>query len=178
MIAGIGLVAFSISCVASSLFLLDSCPRIPLLSVWLLITGLVLCLLSLCLITMNICNIKTPTSTVNITKGTVVLMFLSTLMAICLVLTLISWLSVGTFWLAHDQPRLETEYDSECSLFLLIMCGVTLLLSLSLVLTGSWYGVWRGIQFCDCRRSSYYPVRKRQDGYIKIKQNSKPSTSV
>ena len=38
-------------------------------------------------------------------------MFLSTLLAICLVLALISWLSVGTFWLAHDQPRLETEYD-------------------------------------------------------------------
>ena len=72
-------------------------------------------LLSLCVMTLPVCNISSATinmsHSINITKCTLVLMFLSTLMTILLVLTLISWLTVGTFWLSHSQLRLEVEQD-------------------------------------------------------------------
>ena len=33
------------------------------------------------------------------------------------------------------------------------------------------YGVWRGVQHCDCSRVSYYPVRRpARRGYIKMTQ--------
>ena len=33
------------------------------------------------------------------------------------------------------------------------------------------YGVWRGVQHCDCARASYYPVRRPvRRGYIKMSQ--------
>ena len=83
------------------------------MSVWLLVMGLVMSLLSLCVMTLPVCNISSinMSSSINITKCTVVLMFLSTLMTILLLLTLISWLTVGTFWLSHSQLRLEVEQD-------------------------------------------------------------------
>ena len=42
---------------------------------------------------------------------TVVVLFVVLLVSVFFVLTILSWLSVGTFWLIHNEPRLDQEYE-------------------------------------------------------------------
>ena len=115
------------------------------------------------------------------------LTFLSSLVSVVLVVSLVSWLSVGTFWLSHSRIRLEVEQEAECSLTLLVITGITVFLSWTGLLSGLTrshlyldtstsilgviFGVWRGIQFCDCSRGSYFPTRRRQNnGYVKMRK--------
>ena len=113
MVTGVLSLCWSLACVTLGLLYLDSCPRHPLLSVWLLVMGVVLSLLSLSLISLPAFNIKNSVSTSNVkmTKCTIVLVFLTTLLSVLLLLTIISWLSIGTFWLFHTGPRLPSEYE-------------------------------------------------------------------
>ena len=113
MMVGLFCLCLSLSCITLGLLYLDSCPRHPLLSVWLLVMGIVLSLISLSLIALPAFNIKSSVSTNNVkmTKCTIVLVFLTTLLSVLLVLTIISWLSIGTFWLLHTGPRLPSEYE-------------------------------------------------------------------
>ena len=113
MMVGLFCLCLSLTCITLGLLYLDSCPRHPLLSVWLLVMGIVLSLISLSLIALPAFNIKSSVSTNNVkmTKCTIVLVFLTTLLSVLLVLTIISWLSIGTFWLLHTGPRLPSEYE-------------------------------------------------------------------
>ena len=106
------------------------------------------------------------------------LTFLSSLVSVVLVVSLVSWLSVGTFWLSHSRIRLEVEQEAECSLTLLVITGITVFLSWTGLLSGVIYGIWRGIQFCDCGRGSYFPVRPRlNNGYVKMRKKQVPTTA-
>ena len=64
------------------------------------------------------------------------LTFLSSLVSVVLVVSLVSWLSVGTFWLSHSRIRLEVEQEAECSLTLLVITGITVFLSWTGLLSG------------------------------------------
>ena len=113
MTVGLLSLCLSLTCITLGLLYLDSCPRHPLLSVWLLVMGVVLALVSLSLISLPAFNIRSSVSTskVRMTKCTIVLVFLTTLLSVVVVLTIISWLSIGTFWLLHTGPRLPSEYE-------------------------------------------------------------------
>lgn len=138
--AGLVLLCYGISGVSLGLVFLDSCPRHPLLSVWLVTMSLVTALLSLLLLGLPAC---TKRNTGNVTRApvkptrlTIALMFVSSLVSVMLVVTLISWLCVGTFWLAHSRIRLEVEQEAECSLTLLVIVGITVFLSWTGILSG------------------------------------------
>merc|ERR1712083_392529 len=77
--------------------------------------------------------------------GTVVLVFLTMLLSILLVLTIVSWLSVGTFWLLSRPLGLQVV--DECSTSLLVVVGLTVLVC------------WLGLLAV-----SYFPVRRRENG--------------
>ena len=109
---------FSLSCLTVGLLYADSCPRHPTLAVWLVVMGVILTLLSLALSLLNIPAFYTktrltprPPPDVKISPCTVFLLFLTCLLSIVILLALISWLSVGTFWLFHTSPRLPGEYE-------------------------------------------------------------------
>ena len=109
---------FSLGCITVGLVYTDSCPRHPTLAIWLVVMGVCLTLLSLvlCLVNLPAFYTKTrvttrPPSDAKISPCTVLLLFLTCLLSIVILLTLISWLSVGTFWLFHTSPRLPGEYE-------------------------------------------------------------------
>ena len=186
--AGLLLLCYGITGLSLGLVFLDSCPRHPLLSVWLVTISLVTALLSLLLLGLPACTKKNTVTTApaKLTRTTIALMFVSSLVIVLVVVSLVSWLSVGTFWLAHSRIRLEVEQEEECSLTLLVITGITVFLSWTGLLSGLTrtfvsivtsflgviFGIWRGIQFCDCSRGSYFPTRRRRlnNGYVKMRQ--------
>ena len=136
--AGLVLLCYGISGLSLGLVFLDSCPRHPLLSVWLVTMSLVTALLSLLLLGLPACTKRNTVTRapVKLTKLTIGLMFASSLVSVVLVVTLVSWLSVGTFWLAHSRIRLEVDQEAECSLTLLVIVGITVFLSWTGLLSG------------------------------------------
>ena len=179
MVVGLMVLCLSLTCITLGLLYLDSCPRHPLLSVWLLVMGVVLSLISLSLISLPAFNNKNRinTSKVKMTKCTIVLVFLTTLLSVLLVLTIISWLSVGTFWLLHTGPRLPGEYELACSTVLLVMVGITVVVSWLGLLAGLAWATYTSCRVCDWSRASYFPVRRtHREGYTKLsKAPSQPS---
>ena len=118
MMTGLVWFLFSLSCITVGLLYSDSCPRHPTLAIWLVVMGVILTLLSLSLSLLNLPAFYTkarvtarPPADVKISACTVLLLFLTCLLSILILLTLISWLSVGTFWLFHSGPRLPGEYE-------------------------------------------------------------------
>ena len=136
--AGLLLLCYGITGLSLGLVFLDSCPRHPLLSVWLVTISLVTALLSLLLLGLPACTKKNTVTTapVKLTRTTIVLMFVSSLVIVLVVVSLVSWLSVGTFWLAHSRIRLAVEQEEECSLTLLVITGITVFLSWTGLLSG------------------------------------------
>ena len=100
--------------------------------------GLVTALLSLLLLGLPACTKSSngPRAPVQLTRLTIALTFLSSLVSVVLVVSLVSWLSVGTFWLAHSRIRLEVDQEAECSLTLLVITGITVFLSWTGLLSG------------------------------------------
>ena len=118
MMTGFVWFLFSLSCITVGLLYDDSCPRHPTLAIWLVVMGVILTLLSLALSLVNlpVFYSKTrvtsrPPADTKISLCTVLLLFLTCLLSTVILLTLISWLSVGTFWLFHTGPRLPGEYE-------------------------------------------------------------------
>ena len=136
--AGLLLLCYGITGLSLGLVFLDSCPRHPLLSVWLVTMSLVTALLSLLLLGLPACTKRNtgPRAPVQLTRLTIALTFLSSLVSVVLVVSLVSWLSVGTFWLAHSRIRLEVDQEAECSLTLLVITGITVFLSWTGLLSG------------------------------------------
>ena len=179
MVVGLVSLCLSLTCITLGLLYLDSCPRHPLLSVWLLVMGVVLSLTSLSLISLPAFNNKNRinTSNVKMTKCTIVLVFLTTLLSVLLVLTIISWLSIGTFWLLHTGPRLPSEYELPCSTALLVMVGLTVVVSWLGLVAGLAWATSTACRYCDCSRASYFPVRRtNREGYRRLSKGpSQPS---
>ena len=136
--AGLLLLCYGITGLSLGLVFLDSCPRHPLLSVWLVTISLVTALLSLLLLGLPACTKKNTVTRapVKLTRTTIVLIFVSSLVIVVLVVVLVSWLSVGTFWLAHSRIRLEVDQEDECSLTLLVITGITVFLAWTGLLSG------------------------------------------
>ena len=113
IVSGLVLLCYGVAGMTVGLVYLDSCPRHPLLSVWLVVMCVVAALLSLLLLALPACSLDsvTPAPCTPVTRPTLVLMFVSSLVCVLLVVTLVSWLSVGTFWLSHSRIRLEMEQE-------------------------------------------------------------------
>ena len=118
MMTGLVWFLFSLACITVGLLYEDSCPRQPSLALWLVVMGVITSLLSLSLSLTSLpaCHTRSRVTTrsaadVKITPCTVFLLFLTTLLSTVILLTLISWLSVGTFWLFHAGPQLPGEKE-------------------------------------------------------------------
>ena len=97
--------------VVVSVLHLESCPRHPLMSIWLLVMAIFLSLMSLYLMISPVCQINTSVNTSNIviTRCTVILLFVSTLLSIFILLFIVSWISVATFWIASTDHEMFSE---------------------------------------------------------------------
>ena len=164
LVSGICLICWGITSVTVGLLYLDGCPRHPLLPLWLLAMGVVILLGAVITLVLPTCSTPSTSKMSNhkVSIGTVVLVFLTMLLSILLVLTIVSWLSVGTFWLLSRPLGLQVV--DECSTSLLVVVGLTVLVCWFGLLAGSFFGIWRASKICDCSRVSYFPVRRRENG--------------
>ena len=161
---------WGITSITTGLLYLDKCPRHPLLSLWLLVMGVIIILGSLTITaTTTTCNYKNnKMKTTKVGAGTVILVFLTMLLSVVLMLTVISWLSIGTFWLLDTGPRVVQEQEEECSTVLLVLVGVTVVGSWVVMVGGMMVGAWHASKICDWSTVSYYPVRCRGAVYSRV----------
>jgi len=81
------------------------------------------------------------------------------LVFVVLLLSMVSWLAVGTFWLA-EGTRLGQEYDEECATGLLVSAGITVAGAWCGLVFACLVGAYNASNRCDCSRASYLPVRR------------------
>ena len=172
LMLGVLLVCWGVTCLTTGLLYLDGCPRHPLLSLWLLVMGVIVLLGAVCLMALPTCSSPKSSSMKNskVSAGTVVLVFLTMLLSVLLVLTIVSWLSIGTFWLFNSGPRVAQEYDKDCSTMLLVLVGITVVGCWICLVGGVVAGAWQASKTCDWSRASYFPVRRRGTEYRKVTQ--------
>ena len=128
MMTGLVWFLFSLGCITVGLLYDDQCPRQPSLPVWLVVMGAILTILSLALSLINLPAFYSQgrltnqsAAEVKISPCTVFLLFLTTLLSIVILLTLISWLSLGTFWLFHSGPGLPGENEARREKYFLMI---------------------------------------------------------
>ena len=172
LILGVLLICWGVTCLTAGLLYLDGCPRHPLLSLWLLVMGVIVLLGSVCVLVLPTCSSPKASSMKanQVSVGTVVLVFLTMLLTVLLVLTIVSWLSIGTFWLFDSGPRMSQEYDKDCSSILLVLVGITVVGCWIGMVGGVVVGAWQASKSCDWSRDSYFPVRRRDTQYVQVSQ--------
>ena len=172
LVLGVCLVCWGVTCLTAGLLYLDRCPRHPLLSLWLLVMGVIILLGSVCVLALPTCAPHNTSKMTNhkVSVCTVILVFLTMLLTVLLVLTIVSWLSIGTFWLFNSSPRVSQEYDKDCSTVLLVLVGITVVGSWVGLVGGLVVGAWQASKTCDWSRASYFPVRRRERGteYLRV----------